>query len=994
MEAQKDEVADAVMGDISPDIELKILEIQEILKRDSVSDRPYRSTYFNYLSVVLESRFRETGSIKDLDASINAKRDAIESIQNNPLERSVLLRELGESLQRRYLKTYSSNDILDAVTVAKDGLELTPKQHPGRVDHLLSLASALKLRFEATRSTKDIDDSIDSLHHALQIPKDSWDRRSVVLDHLGSALHLRFEKMNSMEDLDSLVQTRENALEITTDNGQRAFRLINLASARLYRYGKKRMQSDLDVALTANQTALESLSKDDPKRIICLANLGICLDALYLQTGSLKDLNAGINSYNEALKLSSNQDYERNMIERKLAQALWNRFEFTGSLGDLTTSIDILQQALNRGFMNDVQRRSCLNDLGIAFARRAERHGDLTDLDSAIAAFEESVTELSEVPNTTRAVRLNNLAGALGRRFEWLGSRIEDSDAAIRSVEEAIRITPETHMERAAYFSNLGKHFHVRYEKQRRLEDLQKSIQYRRHAIEAASMTKSSQTMYFKALGETLYDLFEQTNSNNDLKASIDSYREGFACRLSPPTARIHSAVIGARLAGIIYPQEALSMLKKAVEMLPIASPRTLRRSDQQYTLSNFAGMASDAAALSLRCGEDVSEALRLLELGRGVMISMLLETRTDITDLAVKQPDLASKFSKLRDQLDSSAIGDKNLSNAYERGIFLSRTADVYEAAEEFNNVVTQIREIEDFQNFLLGPTTDELRNLARAGPLIYLNHSRYGSDAFLITRSGIKHLPLTNLEPGDLERHTSTLDRVLGNDSLATRSRNIRAMREVLEWLWDVIVEPILTELGFTTSPGTVKEWPHVWWIPVGRLSKFPLHAAGYHSKDGRNTLDRVISSYTPTIRALVYSRNHQERVVDDQKILMTVMPMTPKQCALPFSEQEIKAIDSALPERVQRIILQSPNKADVLEDIHKCSIIHFSCHGAIDADPSKSRILFMDWETNPFSVGDMAALKLGEVRLAYLSACHAANSRDEELLDEAFIWLERVN
>ncbi len=49
-------------------------------------------------------------------------------------------------------------------------------------------------------------------------------------------------------------------------------------------------------------------------------------------------------------------------------------------------------------------------------------------------------------------------------------------------------------------------------------------------------------------------------------------------------------------------------------------------------------------------------------------------------------------------------------------------------------------------------------------------------------------------------------------------------------------------------------------MWWIPTGQLTHFPLHAAGYHSRGSTKTvLDRVISSYSSSIKGLIYGRKH---------------------------------------------------------------------------------------------------------------------------------------
>ena len=323
----------------------------------------------------------------------------------------------------------------------------------------------------------------------------------------------------------------------------------------------------------------------------------------------------------------------------------------------------------------------------------------------------------------------------------------------------------------------------------------------------------------------------------DDLNAAVNAYDESVGLRQSPPNIRILSAIRGANL---IYSQNLKSgsrLLTTAVELLPTTSPRTLHRNDQQFTLSQFDGLASDAAALSIRAGENVFEALRLLELGRGVMASVYFDTRSDITELENAQPELAEKFKLLRDELDlaNDSLGQNSLSDA--QRTLQSQIARRYEASKEFDDTIRLIRSKDGFKNFLLGPSSDELKSFASSGPIIILNVSRFGSDAFLITNDNIRHLSLPKLTYMDLEMKSEIMLEKLKNDSLSTRRHTNASMGKILEWLWDVAVESILRELGFTETPENDDAWPHVWWIPVGRLSLFPIHAAGYHSINGRD-------------------------------------------------------------------------------------------------------------------------------------------------------------
>src|SRR5205823_6012724 len=81
-----------------------------------------------------------------------------------------------------------------------------------------------------------------------------------------------------------------------------------------------------------------------------------------------------------------------------------------------------------------------------------------------------------------------------------------------------------------------------------------------------------------------------------------------------------------------------------------------------------------------------------------------------------------------------------------------------------------------------------------------------------------------------------------------------------------------------------------------------------------------------------------------------------------------------------------LQSPTKADVLSKIQNCQIVHFTCHGETNPlDPSQSRLMLQDWQTDPLTVGDIVREKLKTSQLAYLAACYTARNPVEDTLDE---------
>ncbi|KAK7220038.1 hypothetical protein V2G26_008041 [Clonostachys chloroleuca] len=123
----------------------------------------------------------------------------------------------------------------------------------------------------------------------------------------------------------------------------------------------------------------------------------------------------------------------------------------------------------------------------------------------------------------------------------------------------------------------------------------------------------------------------------------------------------------------------------------------------------------------------------------------------------------------------------------------------------------------------------------------IVIVDVSQYGCGAFIVHQGEVLRRDLPLLRLVDVER----------------QSWNPNPTTELLAWLWDWIEEPILDMLGFREYPGD-GHWPRVCWILTGSLARFPIHAATssqWTSSNGSSdsVMDRVISSYSPSIRAL---------------------------------------------------------------------------------------------------------------------------------------------
>jgi CHAT domain-containing protein len=167
--------------------------------------------------------------------------------------------------------------------------------------------------------------------------------------------------------------------------------------------------------------------------------------------------------------------------------------------------------------------------------------------------------------------------------------------------------------------------------------------------------------------------------------------------------------------------------------------------------------------------------------------------------------------------------------------------------------------------------------------------------------------------------------------------------------------------------------------------------LHAAGHHETRAdavpRTVPDRVVSSSTPTIRALIHARRPRPGQAPDSAAapLVVAMPRTPGAADLPGAALEA----SLLRQRFGQAVVLSGRAATreaVTAAMGQAAWAHFACHAeASPASPSASCLLLADHLTRPLTVADVAALHLEHADLAFLSACGTART-PSWLADEA--------
>ncbi|GLW98815.1 hypothetical protein Misp02_29020 [Microtetraspora sp. NBRC 16547] len=315
---------------------------------------------------------------------------------------------------------------------------------------------------------------------------------------------------------------------------------------------------------------------------------------------------------------------------------------------------------------------------------------------------------------------------------------------------------------------------------------------------------------------------------------------------------------------------EAVEGFDLAVRLVPAVAWHGLSLPVRRENLTEWPGLAADAAACAILAGQPAT-AVELLEQGRSVLWQQMLHLRGDLTELARTHPDLAAKVSSLRTALNSGLDAQNDNLGEERRAL-----------AREWDRVVGEVRKLDGFRHFLAPTPYDELLQAAGAGPVIIVNASQYGCHA-LIVRPGrpapeVLSLPKLTLADAHAHAHAGRLmSSIMARPrTFLERERRRHAIHDTLDWLWDTVTGPILDALA--PEPGQ-----RVWWCPVDVLSFLPLHAASHHPRhhtvadtDGW-ALDRVVSSSMPTLGALLRSRERAARPAPFHQLAVG-LPRTP--------------------------------------------------------------------------------------------------------------------
>lgn len=943
------------------------------------------------MSVYLHTRYERFGSLDDLEKSIHQSQEVVTATLTNDPNRASRLSSLSNHLSSRYERLGNLEDIENAIDTGQQAVAATPDGHPDLASMLNSLSIQFFRRYERLGALEDLDKAIDRAQGAVAAAPIDHPDRAENLNSLSCFLSSRHERLGTLEALEKAIDGSHEAVVATPINHpSRPHRLMNLSCHLSRRYERLGNLEDLEKSIDQAQQAIAATPDGHPNLAFMLSRLSGALYSRYERLGNWEDLEKSTNQAQQAVAATPDGHPDLAIPLTRLSSSLYSRYERLETLRDLDKAIELAREVVAATPDGHPDRLQRLNNLNIYVSRRYKRVGTFEGFGEAIDGPQKAVAVIPD-DHPARATILSSLSDLIYIRHEREGT-VEDLDKAIELAHESLSVTPANHPDRSLRLNYLSIRLFRRFKELGTSEDLDAAIDRSQEAVASTPAEHPWKGTMLFALGALFIARYIRTDNLEDLESSLSANQGSWNRKNAPPSQRIDAAHSAALI--LSYQNrwhEANSILEEAVQLLPQVSLRSISRDDQQFQLSRFSQLATDTLFAGLQAGKGVHHCLKLLELSRGIILALVMDCRSDVSDLRVEYPALFERFTSLRSEVDVpfelNKLGPPS-ELEWKRRV---------QAVSELDETLNAIRGLPGFEGFQLPPEAEDLMAMARQGPIVIPYSSKFGSGAIIISKSTIKSLPLPDLEYEEIMERMRQLREDLFRGSRSTYPARNQQLLDILLWLWDTMVGPVLEELEFRPCLDETS-LPRIWWIGVGALATLPFHAAGDHSPGStHNTFSRAISSYIPTIKALSYVREGKLELLgrQDSKLLLVTMPTTPNKPRLTKVAGEASKIASVVSETTNTLLLESPSAAHVLEELSSCQAVHFACHGISDAkNPSNSHLLLFKNDgsergaIDPLTAGAISGTNMRKMnaQIAYLSACHSASNQAQNLANES--------
>lgn len=733
-------------------------------------------------------QFERAGRFTDFDIAIQLFREVL-ALQ--PRQAPALV-NLGNMLLTRFIQSPGSHSLDEAISLHRDALKQRPPLHPDRPLSLCLLGNTLCAQFLRSGQYEDLGEAILLFHEALQSVSSFDLLRSMILQLLAFALLARFRQSGQRNDLNEAISLYRDAAGFFVNGQCLAFH--GLAGALCTRFEQSGQRDDLYDAILYYRDALHMRPLPNHHRSDSLTDLASMLVSRFQWSGQREDLDDAISLFRDVLELRPPSHPYRDVSLGNLSRTLLIKYTESGQRENLDESILLGQEVLKLQPSSHQDRPLSLIILATGIEARSEESGQLEDQEHAISLFRHAL-ELQSSPQPGQLVCLYALGCSLGRQFS-MSNQHKDMDEAILLLREGLKFLLSLdafqsgddgvlqHLVPSHYrlLSTLANMLAIRSGWSSQHEDLDEAINIYHQCIKTLTSEHHQVCLISARFGVSLMKAHSYNNDSQYLNKAKSAFQTAVKCTGASAFMRFRVAQVWQHFVDSIH-ELALEAYCAAIELLPwLAMPGLDMQSRHQALRSGTDGLARDAAACAIQL-EQYERAIELLEQGRAVFWSQILQLQTSMDDLHDMAPILEQELKKVSFKLEQGS-----LCNIFRDFIDVTHKVISMEQEESYFRhlnkkwliMVEKVQQIHSFHDFFHPSPLSTLQNAAANGPIIILNASKGGCAALVLTSTGVQSVPLLKLTFTEV----TTLAKLI-KSGIAPNTLVIRSNRAYVEGL-----------------------------------------------------------------------------------------------------------------------------------------------------------------------------------------------------------------
>ncbi|KAF9254203.1 hypothetical protein L218DRAFT_886780 [Marasmius fiardii PR-910] len=992
-------------------------------------NHPHCAAFLNILATAFSRLCGRTGAEEDLDKVMGLY---LEVLKNCPANHPNHLHALATVFHIQYKQMGKKEDINESIWLHTESLKLFQPGHPDHVAATHTLATSLEMRYHQLGLVEDLDRSIQLQTGLVETQSPTHPQYSSFQMALGVALCSRYHETGAKGDLKKSIQLFTQLLKVLPSGHPNHVTVTyNLAASLEMEYHLSGSVETLERSIQLLTGLLETHSSTHPLYCSFQNTFGTALFSRYRRTGAEGDLKKSIHICTELLKVLPPGHSDHVTATKNLAISLAMQYAQSGLVEDLDRSIQLLTGLLETQSATCPQYSSFQVTLAEVLLYRYQITGVEEDLKENVQLCKELLKVLPP-HHPHHATATYNLAISLNMKYRQLGL-VQDLDKSIQLLTGLLETHSPTHPQHSYFQGGLASAFSSRYQTTLVEGDLQKSIQlYLELEVSRASVSHPEYPGTLLVLGGLFLTQYRQTSREPDLEQSLCYLRNGRD--LCPHGHPLHASATHALADGLWVARainnssssdtEEIFGILRGISHDFISPLRDSLACTIQWV--NFAFQAQDSAMLSeaynygiqflrryLAIGptmrlqydalsrdteilslpidaashfiqqNNIERAIEVLDEGRSLLWSEGQRFRKPLSYNDQLDANLVERFESTRTKLQKISTAEvtfksysSNLAHTPMGLSYNNVLPQKRKLLEDYDEILNCIQQNPGFEDYLQSSPFEKLKEAAKEGPIIIVNCSPVVSHIIILYANtppfiiGLEkdfYTKAVEYHGAYLEARASTVQ------GKAFRSR----LQPILEWLWEDVVSKVVNELKMAG----VAEGSRIWWCPTSVLTVLPFHAAGYETKGTKEYLmDSYISSYTPTLQALIDARQSPPQSKPGQPVKLLVVGQT--DLTLKYAEAEVKAICELGP-FVNCLVEKDATQEQVLKELPSHQWAHFVCHGTLAPLPFDSSLHLFGGDK--LTMGDIIQMNHSNAHFAFLAACHSAEQTPAGLSDE---------